>query len=298
MYLPKYFVAFIAIQISGSSLQASNRRGCNLLEFLTSHGIVGNAPSKALQDRLQNPAAIISTAASNGLALAVSAEAMVPGEVTGDFLKLIQRPDGKLSFFFGDAAGHGERAAVSSLKLHAVLERPDLRPAFEKPTAAGTMQYIDEAFKLDEDDANLTLGHLLMNYKTGEIQFASAGMPYVYVLKTTGKVITLKSAGFWIGYHEEPRYSKLLKPEENVHHQLNPGDTIFMMTDGITESRDIAGDLIGNRIPSILGGLDTKSTPGDMVMKLFSYIHKKIDDHSLMVLRWNPANPRTKRPGN
>jgi sigma-B regulation protein RsbU (phosphoserine phosphatase) len=87
------------------------------------------------------------------------------------------------------------------------------------------------------------------------------------------------------------------RPPETVSLQLEPGDTLVMYTDGITESRDAAGSLFGrDRLTGFLSDdLNRGTSPQEMMRNLIhaiiSYEQGELrDDATAAMLRWRHSH--------
>src|SRR6202167_175135 len=167
------------------------------------------------------------------------------GLVSGDYCDLISpsNGDGKLVFLFGDVAGKGVAAALLMSHLHAMfrslsgvgleldglLERAN--HVFCESTIAG--QY-----------ATLICGRA---GAAGEIEISSAGHFPALVIEKNG-VRKISSTGLPLGMFAKSRYTI-----ERV--LLEPGDSLILYTDGISEAANTKGEEYGvARIMRVAGG--------------------------------------------
>jgi sigma-B regulation protein RsbU (phosphoserine phosphatase) len=157
------------------------------------------------------------------------------GIVSGDYCDLIPpaREDGSLMFMLGDVSGKGVAASLLMTHLHATFRTlasmiPDLDKLLEianrlfcESTSSG--QY-----------ATLVCGRASA---TGEIEIASAGhLPAVLVSRDGVK--ELSATGLPLGIFSTSDYS--------VHQiRLEPGDSLILFTDGISEACDPSGQEYG-----------------------------------------------------
>jgi serine phosphatase RsbU (regulator of sigma subunit) len=77
---------------------------------------------------------------------------------------------------------------------------------------------------------------------------------------------------------------------------LEPGDTLLLYTDGITEARSADGELFGlDRLTEfIVGNLARRASPAEVMRRLIhtivSYENGELrDDATAALLQWNPA---------
>ena len=101
-----------------------------------------------LQSRLQNPRmANYLNVRHLELELSVVGRANTGGTASGDFYRLIELPDGRISFFLGDIEGHGKSAAIRSLQLHQLFDQEKNLITFygrsHRINAESVLKYLD-----------------------------------------------------------------------------------------------------------------------------------------------------------
>ena len=156
--------------------------------------------------------------------------ATYPAEATGgDYFDYIQMLDDCWGIVVGDVAGHGFGPALLMAEARAYLR-----------ALAWTHSDVCEILKLANrllvedvaEDHFVTLFFGRLDPRTRSFVYASAGHPEGYVLDAAGEVkCQLKSTGFPLGVERETSYSAALPVT------LNPGDLVFLLTDGVFEAR-------------------------------------------------------------
>jgi len=75
---------------------------------------------------------------------------------------------------------------------------------------------------------------------------------------------------------------------------MEPGETLCLITDGVTEARNARGELYGrHRLEDVLAGLDPGADPvavGEAIrasVAAFAGGVAPVDDIAILVLRWN-----------
>ena len=218
-----------------------------------------------------------------GLALATSY--LTSDEAGGDYYDFFPFEDGRWGILIADVAGHGAAAATVMAMLHAILHAYEgsgmhphlvLEHANSRLVAAGLEGAFTTAF----------LG--LFDPTTGEFQFSRAGHnPPRWKRGATGEVIALEAAGSLpLGVFEP-----LGATSASI--RLEPGDTVVLYTDGITEAFNDRRDMFG------VNGLDAalencSGQPACVVDSvhgaLFEHTHSRTreDDQTIVALRYNP----------
>lgn len=164
------------------------------------------------------------------------AAAYVPLEaVGGDLYDIWPIGDDHLGIFIGDVTGHGLSAAfigaMSKMSLaYASTVQPD-------EILAGMNQALCPVMP---EGRFVTAAVAVYNPKTGEIAVARGGHPPPFVFRAaTQSIESVTARGFPLGVMGEARY-------ERYSSQLHPGDKFLLVTDGITETLDLGGKLLGN----------------------------------------------------
>ena len=157
-------------------------------------------------------------------------------EVGGDFYDFYFITNHKLAFLIADVSGKGIPAAMFMMTAKALLK------SYAEARMSVEEVFINANNKLCEgNDAGMfvTAWMGILDTKTGEITFANAGHNPPVVRHTDGSFEYLKSkAGFVLAGIEDFSYvAQELK--------LEPGDTIYLYTDGITEAVDSNNNLYG-----------------------------------------------------
>ena len=157
-------------------------------------------------------------------------------EVGGDFYDFYFVDDDTLAFLIADVSGKGIPAAMFMMQSKTLLK-----------SCAESGMPIEQVFttaneKLCEgNDAGMfvTAWMGLLNIKTGHVVFANAGHNPPLLRQNGGDFAYHRTrAGFVLAGMEGIRYRKF-------ELQLQPGDTLYLYTDGVTEATDQAEKLYG-----------------------------------------------------
>jgi sigma-B regulation protein RsbU (phosphoserine phosphatase) len=158
----------------------------------------------------------------------------VPG---GDFIDYVQIDDDNLAVVLGDVMGKKWGAWYFAV-AYAGYVRSAIRFVLqgnEKLTASKIVHRVNESVYFDEriSEVFITLSIVIINKKENKINYCGAGdLPIFHF--SNDKVKVIKSTGLLLGFSMENRYV-----DEEI--QLSKGDEIYMLTDGILESRDYDG---------------------------------------------------------
>jgi phosphoserine phosphatase RsbU/P len=163
----------------------------------------------------------------------------IPG---GDFIDYVKFNDDIMVVVLGDVMGKKWGAWYFAV-AYAGYVRSAIRSALNDTTeisASSIIQRVNESVFDDEriSDVFVTLSILVLNKNTNTIGYCGAGdIPLFHLSK--GKVELVKSEGTLLGFSKDGNY-------ETVNVSLSNNDELFVLTDGIIESRDVNGQPIEN----------------------------------------------------
>jgi len=174
------------------------------------------------------------------------------GRVGGDFYDLFPIEDGSWGAVIGDVCGKGpEAAAVTAQARHVI--RADAR------SGRGPAQVLERlnTVLIEDGRSFLTAAHL--RFRSGPDGLAGhlclGGHPHPLALRAGGEVESLGVAGTLVGVLDEPRLRE-------VPFALEPGDTLVLFTDGVSEARRDGEQLGAAGVARVLGecaGLDAEA---------------------------------------
>lgn len=150
--------------------------------------------------------------------------------VGGDIYDIIHITDKIFGFLMADVSGHGVPAALITAMV---------KVSFNSNSALGLLpgeicsKVNKEIYKLIGDlDYFLTAYYGILNFETGEFTYTNAGHHAAILYRAkTRNIEHLDTVGFMIGIMEEGNY-------ETQSIQLEPGDKVLLLTDGIPEARN------------------------------------------------------------
>ncbi|HVF38289.1 MAG TPA: GAF domain-containing SpoIIE family protein phosphatase [Gemmatimonadaceae bacterium] len=164
---------------------------------------------------------------------------VVPAEsVGGDFYHLFRMTQNRTGIMIGDVSGHGYRAALimalamSASAIHAQNAADpghmlSLLFGSLREELSSTEMYISVFFGVIEHDASL-------------VRFGNTGHPHAFIVRADGTSKRLAADSPPLGLSEEP-------PASSSDTWKAKEDLLLLFTDGITDSRNLAGDRLGER---------------------------------------------------
>jgi len=155
-------------------------------------------------------------------------------EVGGDYYDFSTKEDGSLNICLGDATGHGMKAGtlVSMMKSLFTAESVKLEIGDFFISANTALK------KMSLDKMMMAFSMLNID-RTNKIQIANAGIPPIYIhRKNTNDIEEINLKGLPLGAMKYAKY-------EIYETELNSGDTILMLSDGMPELRNKNDEMFG-----------------------------------------------------
>jgi sigma-B regulation protein RsbU (phosphoserine phosphatase) len=156
-------------------------------------------------------------------------------EVAGDYYDVLPSGDGGVVLCVADVSGHGVPAAMGAAMLKTLL----LNGAEHESDPAKLLAVLNAAFcrvTLPEDFATMALLHFTPGSPAAA--YASAGHEPVFLVHSTGRTEDLKATGFPIGVQSPSTW-------EGRTLNVEPGDRLIMLTNGLVETKNPAGEPYG-----------------------------------------------------
>lgn len=159
-------------------------------------------------------------------------------EIGGDFYDFFRLDEDRIGLVIADVSGKGVPAAlfmaVSNTLLRSIaLTKDNSRECIEELNRLICRVNVNSMF--------VTVFYGILNHRTGELDYTNGGHNPAYVLR--GKNGELERLGHFpnlvIGGFEDFSY-------KSESAQLDPGDSLFLYTDGITEAFDAKDEAFGD----------------------------------------------------
>lgn len=206
----------------------------------------------------------------------------VPG---GDFIDYFKVDDDNLIVVLGDIMGKKWGAWYFAV-AYAGYVRSAIRMILDSDhvvSPATILNKVNSAIYKDEriSDVFITLSIISINRKTNTIKYSGAGdLPLIHKSES---VKSIKSNGILIGFGEIGNY-------ENCEVQLKSGESVYLITDGIPETRCTNGEFFGEgRLKEIIGTLEHSDDTLEKIKTEFisSTENKFEDDISIIAIKAN-----------
>jgi serine phosphatase RsbU (regulator of sigma subunit) len=206
-------------------------------------------------------------------------------EVGGDYFDVFPLEDGRVALLIADVSGKGLGAALVTTMLQGALTALTLGV---DPVKVHTHL---NTFLCDHASIGryATMFFGLVD-QHGMLEYVCAGHPSPLLLRE-GRVSDLYTEGsFPIGLISEATF-------ESNRFQMEPGDTLVLFTDGVTEAEDSERDLFGDdRLREVLDGLGDDRPLNAIQTQVFDAVQrfsegaKQSDDITLVLVRYQPAS--------
>jgi len=149
-------------------------------------------------------------------------------QVGGDYFDYFPVEAHRLGVVVADVSGKGVGASLLMASLRAALHA-EIHPQYDIQKMASKLN--DFVHRSSSPNSFITFFYGELNRKTGELRYVNAGHNPPLVLGRKGRVRRLESTGFCLGMFPSGEY-----PERSI--TLQPGETVVLFTDGMTECRD------------------------------------------------------------
>ena len=206
--------------------------------------------------------------------------------VSGDYYEVSLRKEGKeVVLLLADVSGKGLGASLLAASLEALCAAPieagrEPHQIFERVSLL--------LYRRTPPERYATAIVAVLEPETGVIRFANAGHPPALLLRRGGEVEWLGATGSPLGLFPESAY-------ETRSTGLDPGDTLILYSDGISEATDREGAPFGREGLLATCSLPERRCPHDVAKALEETLEAycggepHADDRTLLILQRLPA---------
>lgn len=171
------------------------------------------------------------------------------GHIGGDLVGFFPIDTRRVGLFALDVAGHGVAAALLSARLAALLSgaadhnialRATEHGLYDARPPVEVLRHLN-GLMLEEmrTDSYLTMVCADLDFVSGRLRLAQAGHPYPILQRATGAIERIGHGGLPVGVFPHADY-------EEVQLDLEPGDRLFITSDGLTEGENARGEPLGD----------------------------------------------------
>jgi sigma-B regulation protein RsbU (phosphoserine phosphatase) len=166
--------------------------------------------------------------------------------VGGDIFNALVLDERARGFFILDVSGHGVPAAMVTVSAAQSLSpsaglvtRPPDSIVRQAVAPAAVLAELDREYPFERFERYFTISYLVLDVSSGALRFSSAGHPPPLLLRRDGSLQELSAGGPIIGVGSGAEVF------EEGEERLEPGDRVFLYTDGIPEYEDASGRVLG-----------------------------------------------------
>lgn len=212
----------------------------------------------------------------------IFAEMNAAKEVGGDFYDFFMIDNDRIGFVIGDVSGKGVPAAIFMAVSRTIIRATGLKgmPADE------CMNYVNNLLCSESVSSMfVTVFYGILNTANGELEYVNAGHNPPYIINAFGLKSVELTRGTVLGGIEHFNYkSKKIT--------LQPGDILYLYTDGVTEAFNRNGELYSDKRLEELLGLNLQAGHIDIVKTTLSDVATfatgipPSDDITMMAIRF------------
>ncbi len=209
---------------------------------------------------------------------------MVPARhVGGDFYDFFLIDQESIGFVIADVSGKGVPAAIFMAMSRALLKAT----ALTSVSPGECLRHVNRLLCRESDSGLfVTLVYGILHSRTGEVEYSMAGHSPPYLLLQTGGIAAVEyKGGMVLGVIEDNEY-------QVGRIVLQPGDGLFLYTDGVTEARDADQNFFSEqRLEEFLRRMNGSSLPEIIQgavgeLNNFSAGVPQTDDITILALRY------------
>jgi len=172
----------------------------------------------------------------------------IPCEYSGgDIFNIHRLDENHLTVYVIDVSGHGVPSAMVTVSVTQsllpntglILKKSTTKPPYYTITPpVEVLNRLDQEYPMERFDKYFTIAYLILNVKTGQIRYSSAAHPRPVLVRSSGEIELLEKGGPIISMGD-------IIPFEEGEVDMNPGDRLYIYTDGIVEYSNGAGEQYG-----------------------------------------------------
>jgi serine phosphatase RsbU (regulator of sigma subunit) len=221
----------------------------------------------------------------------VQGKMVTASEVGGDYYDVIEAPNGRALLAIGDVSGHGVTAGLTMM-----MARTSLVGAIEAAPAASLAELYSVLNRcMRRNLARMDLGlymtfALLEHLGNGRFQAVGRHLPILVFRRRSGEVESIELDGMWLGILDELEPAHLR--QQTI--ELEPGDLLFLYTDGIVE-QFAGGEMFGfDRLRDVVrrgGAGGPARVIEDTLAALQSFSPTREDDVTMLAVSCVAAAP-------
>jgi len=207
-------------------------------------------------------------------------------EVGGDLYDFFMLDADRLFFIVGDVSGKGLPASIFMAVSKALCKSAAMRSG--RPVNELLGDAAEDIARENPESLFVTAFAGVLDLRSGALEYCNAGHEYPLVFDSGNEIKRLDEGG-------GPPLCVLDRfPYELAGHRLSRGATLCVVSDGVTEAMNPAGELYGaSRLRTAIDRVRHNCNPQDLAAAIRADVAQFVagaeaaDDLTLLVLRWN-----------
>lgn len=245
-----------------------------------------NADRNAQVDRARRLQSYLIPTQINKTGIEIAIEFHPADQIAGDFVDVLECPNGDTLLCVADVVGHGIHAAMGSAVLKALLLTVDLNEV----SPSVMLSWINRRFcltSLPEDFASMILMRVSTDAKS--MVYASAGHELGYLRHKDGTYCELNSSGMVLGVDVQAEY-------EDIDYRLHPNDLVALLSDGVSETFNSEQVILGrSAVSSVVQNpkrFEANAVANEIVSRAVEHRGESpaLDDMTVLVLKIKHQN--------
>jgi sigma-B regulation protein RsbU (phosphoserine phosphatase) len=218
---------------------------------------------------------ILPSAYPNCTNFCVAARYIPMTAVAGDLYDFVLTKHDKTGLLIADVSGHGIPAALiaSMVKLAASAQQPNAADP------AALLAGMNTVLHGNTQSQFVTAAYVYLDAASSTLRYSAAGHPPMLLLRD-GEITPIEQNGLMLAAFSFATY-------ETSTHPLQPGDRLFLYTDGLLEAADLNGEEFGpDRLASLLKAsalLTADKAADEIVATLQNWSRSQTDDLTVLI---------------
>jgi sigma-B regulation protein RsbU (phosphoserine phosphatase) len=156
----------------------------------------------------------------------------------GDLFNVVPWSKDVLGLYLLDASGHGVSPALRSASLSTFLRKDNLLHRVGSSDPGAILTLANKQFPLTEDGNYFTIIFAGLDVRARRLSYATAGHNGAFLHRTSGEIHWMVQPNLPLGFDPSTVYASVECPVE-------PGDRLYLLSDGLYEAPDSNGELWG-----------------------------------------------------
>ena len=156
----------------------------------------------------------------------------------GDLFNVVPWSDDLLGLYLLDASGHGVSPALRSASFATFLRRESLLRHVGSSDPGSILTEANKHFPLTENGHYFTIVFATLDVRCRTLSYATAGHSGAFLHRKSGEVCWMARPNLPLGFDPSTVYGTEVLP-------IEPGDRLYVLSDGLYEVPDSTGNLWG-----------------------------------------------------